>query len=95
MSKSESESVEKVAHLACLKLDPLEVDSFQKNFDNILQYFNSINEIETDGIVPMVTPHNEHPSLRRDEVIKDLSVEEILSNAPDIKDSLFKVPPVV
>ena len=92
---SKSENVEKVAHLACLELGTEEAINFQKNFDKVLSYFETLNELDTSDIRPMVTPHEMTPALRRDEVHRDLSVEQVLGNAPDLKDSLFRVPPVV
>lgn len=90
-----SKNIEEVADLACLKFSKDELDTFQHQFDQILNYFNSLNELNTDNVLPMVTPHDRAVGLRSDEVKSTLSVEELLQNAPDTKDNLFKVPPVV
>lgn len=87
--------VQEVADLACLKIEESELDQYQGPFDKILQYFAALEGVKTEGIEPMVTPHDKKVSLREDIVARDVEVEELLENAPEIKDSLFKVPPVV
>lgn len=88
-------NIQNVADLACLSIDENEVNNTQENFDKIIKYFDRLNQLNTEGVTPMVTPHQQSPDLRVDEVSKQLTRDEILENAPDVKDSLFKVPPVV
>lgn len=92
---SQKQRIEDVAELACLKIDDSEAEDFQLHFNKILHYVAVMDELDTQGVEPMVTPHDFCPPLREDVVVQDLTVEEVLSNAPDVKDSLFKVPPVV
>ena len=89
------DQIKDVAHLARLKIDEKNIQSFQDNFNKVLNYFNVLSEVDTQGVEPMVTPHGIQPTLREDEVKQDLGVAEVLENGPDVKDSLFKVPPVV
>ena len=92
---SVKKSVKDVAELACLDIRSDEESQFQNNFDQVMSYFSELENVNTDGIEPMVTPHEFTSKLRADEVRPDLSVDELLKNAPDVKDGLFKVPPVV
>ena len=85
----------KVADLACLRLEKEKQGEFQEHFQKCLDYFKDLEALETTGVKPMVTPHDFQTTQRMDQVEKDLEVEELLKNAPDLKDSLFKVPPVV
>jgi aspartyl-tRNA(Asn)/glutamyl-tRNA(Gln) amidotransferase subunit C len=89
------EEVEKIAHLARLELSSDKVGELQEHFNKVIGHFNEINQIDTLNVKPMVTPHDILIPLRADVVEKTLSVDEIMQNAPDIKDNLFKVPPVV
>ena len=91
----DKETVKKVADLARLQLSDSEVESTADQFNKILNYFKELQEVNTEGVTPMVTPHDLNTALRVDEVKKDLTVDELLSNAPDVNNSLFKVPPVV
>lgn len=89
------EIVQKVADLARLQLSSSEVNNTEIQFNKILSYFNELQRVNTDGVLPMVTPHDLTAALREDVVKKEISVEELLKNAPDVKNFLFKVPPVV
>ena len=87
--------VQKVADLARLQLSPSQVNTTEDQFNKILSYFNELQKVNTDGVLPMVTPHDLTNNLREDVVEKNLSVDDLLRNAPDVKNFLFKVPPVV
>ena len=92
---ADKNTVMKVAELARLHLDPNQLSSMEEQFNKILGYFAELQEVNTENIDPMRTPHDIKTNLRKDVVKKDITVEEILKNAPEVKDSLFKVPPVV
>ena len=92
---AESFNVEKVAHLARLEMTDQERPQFEQQFQKIMELFKSIESVPTEGVAPMVTPHQMHSPLRKDKVDQKLKDEEILANAPDVKDNLFRVPPVV
>lgn len=91
----DEKTIEKIAHLARLKISPVEEKNFENHFKKILDYFQSLQKINTENVEPMVTPHNIEINLREDGVRKSITTEEVLSNGPDVKDGLFKVPPVV
>ena len=87
--------VQKVADLACLQLQESKIDTIEVQFNKILSYFADLQKVDTAGVEPMVTPHDLTTALRADVVCKELTVEELLKNAPEVKNALFKVPPVV
>lgn len=89
------EDVESIADLACLDLDASQKPVFQDHLKKIVESFQVLETLETQEVEPMVTPHNLAVSLRKDQVQADLSVDDLMENAPDAKDALFKVPPVV
>ena len=89
------ETVLKVARLARLTITDAEASQYQKQFDQILGYFQKIAEADTKGIEPLITPSEVEPFWREDVVEQTVTAEEILKNAPDAKGNLFKVPPVV
>ncbi len=92
---SKKDEISEVAELACLKIEEARLPEFQSHFKKVMEYFENLNELDTSNVEPMVTPHGIYSELRADEVNRDLTVDEVLENAPDVKDSLFKVPPVV
>ncbi|MCB0378487.1 MAG: Asp-tRNA(Asn)/Glu-tRNA(Gln) amidotransferase subunit GatC [Bdellovibrionales bacterium] len=87
--------VEEVAKLACLKITKDQCAVLEDQFHLILEDFEKLNQVDTKGVAPMITPHEEKIDLRRDEVQNELSVDDVLKNAPDVQGHLFRVPPVV
>ena len=87
--------VNKIAHLARLKISESEVSTYQKQMNDILQYFEQISAVDTKGIEPMVTPSEIELVFRDDNKEECQSVEQALQNAPERMGNLFKVPPVV
>jgi len=89
------ETVEYVAHLARLELDPQEIEQYTGQIDSILQYMDSLNTLDTDGVEP--TSHAVPVKcVMRDDVEKaSFASEESVSNAPERIDTFFKVPPII
>ncbi len=86
---------DKVAHLAALEFTETEAQKNLEPLSQILSYFDQIKSINTDSVAPMVTPHEIFSPLREDVISAGLARDEILESAPEVKDSLYKVPPVV
>lgn len=88
-------AVEKAAKLARLELEPAEAQQLTQQLQNVLSNFEQIAKINTEGIEPLVTPSDFEAQWRVDEVVVELSAEEITANAPSKQGNLFSVPPVV
>ena len=83
------EEVRHVAELARVDLDDEEVEEFTEQFGEILEAFETLDEVpETEA-----EPDLENV-LRADEVRESLSQEEALRNAPETEDGYFKGPRV-
>lgn len=89
------EAVLKVAKLARLNITEQEALDYQKQLEKVLDSFQKITTVNTDGIEPLVTPTPVDLFMREDEVLQSVTVDEIIKCAPDAKGNLFKVPPVV
>jgi aspartyl-tRNA(Asn)/glutamyl-tRNA(Gln) amidotransferase subunit C len=100
------ETVEKVSKLARLKLNENEISAFAEQLTNVLANFETIAQVETSGVRPLVTPTDMSVQLRADEPSGSASYpgsypgseadnEKLLENAPEKMGRLFKVPPVV
>ncbi|WP_408958709.1 Asp-tRNA(Asn)/Glu-tRNA(Gln) amidotransferase subunit GatC [Natrinema sp. 74] len=83
------EEVRHVAELARVDLDDDEVDRFTGQFTDILEYFETLDEVpEVDreaDLANVMRPDEERPSLER---------AEALRNAPETEDGYFKGPNV-
>lgn len=84
-----------IAKLARLNLTNAETEKFTSQLNNILGYFEKLNELDTDDIEPRTHPTEMVNCFREDEVRDSLSQEEALQNAPKKKDSYFKAPKIV
>ena len=67
--------IEHVAKLAKLELTNAEVEKFQKQLSEVLDYFNILNEVDTDGIEPTSQVTGLENVMREDKMENDLSVE--------------------
>jgi len=89
------QEVEHIAELARLTLSPEEVEQYRDQLSAILDYAQSLKEINTDGILPTSSVLPDRSVLREDEVKTGLTPDQVLKNASKKQDSQFKVPPVM
>ncbi len=93
--KLSREEVARVAKLARLDLPDDKVKLFAGQLHDILTYMDKLNEIDTSEVDPMYSPVEHSTVLRKDEVRKEHSRDEVLSNAPDSDGQYFVVPRIV
>lgn len=84
-----------VAELARLTLNPEEVDLFTRQLNDILNYVEKLQEVETAGVPPLAHPVPIFNVFREDEVAPGLSREEGLANAPAPEEGTFSVPRII
>ncbi len=89
------ETVEYVAHLARLDLDAGEIDAYTRQIDSILEYMDSLNTLDTNGVEPTSHPVPVQCVMREDAVRDSFTAEDSVSNAPARIDTFFKVPPII
>jgi aspartyl-tRNA(Asn)/glutamyl-tRNA(Gln) amidotransferase subunit C len=87
--------VDKVAHLARLKFDDSEKESIKKDLQNMIAFADKLNELNLDGVEPMIHMSDEVNVLRDDVVKGSVSREDALKNAPEHDEKFFKVPKVI
>jgi len=95
MSQISREQVQHVANLARLTLTPEEEDRMTRNLNDILQFFQQLNQLDTDDVPP--TSHVlEIANVMRDDVPRpSWPLEDVLKNAPDEDNGMFRVPAVI
>jgi len=89
------DDVTKVAELARLEVTEEETKIFTEQLGNILEYIEKLNELDTDNVEPTSHVLDISTPLREDKVVKWLSIEEVLQNAPESEDNFFVVPQVI
>ena len=94
--KKDLETVRATARLAKLELADDELEQFSTEFARILEYFEQLNEVDTDDVEPSFHPSaTQSTPLRQDQVRPSLDQAEALDNAPDSDGEHFKVPRVI
>lgn len=89
------EQVQHIANLSMLELDEKEASLYAEQFEQILHYFNKLNELDTSQTEELLKASPLKTRLRDDVVLPGLDKEEALGNAPERSGNLVKVPPVV
>ncbi|MBE2255728.1 MAG: Asp-tRNA(Asn)/Glu-tRNA(Gln) amidotransferase subunit GatC [Ignavibacteria bacterium] len=87
--------VENIAKLAKLKFSKEETEKLQGDLNKILEYIDELNEVNLDDTEPMENINELVNVTRKDEIIKGLTQEEALKNAPEKTGNYFKVPKVI
>ena len=91
----DNSTVKKVAKLARLKVDAKEEQNLKDELNNILEWVDKLQKVDTENIAPMLSVSNEPMPMREDIVTSKLDNKKILSNAPEKKAGFFVVPKVV
>jgi len=77
-----------------LKLSPAEREALRADLTRILEYFQKLTELDTEGVPPFEPLPGRVNVWREDEPQGSLPQEAALANAPDKEDGYFRVPPV-
>jgi aspartyl-tRNA(Asn)/glutamyl-tRNA(Gln) amidotransferase subunit C len=91
----DKDTVEKVAHLARLELNPEETETMINDMNRILGFMDKLNEVDTTGIAPLIYMTNEVNVFREDVVKQEITHEEALLNAPKHDGKYFLVSKVI
>jgi aspartyl-tRNA(Asn)/glutamyl-tRNA(Gln) amidotransferase subunit C len=93
--KITAEEVERVAMLARLRLTTEEKSQLTRQLDDILEYMEKLNLLDTARVEPFTHALEETKSLREDAVTNQPNPEALLANAPDRDGTFFKVPKII
>ncbi|MCB7302683.1 Asp-tRNA(Asn)/Glu-tRNA(Gln) amidotransferase subunit GatC [Bariatricus massiliensis] len=94
-NKISDETIDYVAVLAKLELSEAEKESAKADMERMLDYIDTLNELDTEGIVPMSHVFPISNVFREDVVKNDDRHEEMLANAPEQKEQSYKVPKTI
>ena len=91
----EIETIKKVAHLARLELTAEEESQLSVDIEQILDWINQLDEVDTTGLEPVIHMHQNINSYREDVPNNDLTRDQALVNAPQKDEEYFKVVKVI
>lgn len=94
-NKISDETIEYVGILAKLELSGEEKEQAKADMGRMLDYIDKLNELDTEGTEPMTHLFPVTNVFREDEITNTDIREELLKNAPGVKDGMFKVPRTV
>jgi aspartyl-tRNA(Asn)/glutamyl-tRNA(Gln) amidotransferase subunit C len=89
------QDIEKVALLSRLQLTDAEIDAMADQLGQILRYVDTLAEVNTEGVEPMVHAIERQNVLRADEVTMSLPREAALAEAPKHDSRGYLVPAVL
>jgi aspartyl-tRNA(Asn)/glutamyl-tRNA(Gln) amidotransferase subunit C len=89
------EEVKHIAELARLELTNEEIQRYQQQLSDVLDYAVRLQQVDTSQIAPTASVFSERSPLRVDQPAAGLPVEVLLANAPLAEDNQFRVPPVI
>ena len=94
--KIDNNMMNRIENLSKLSLSEEERIKAMNEMDKILEYVSKLNEVDTDGVEPLVNVLSISNVLREDEVVtEEKSVEKTIANGPVTKDNMFVVPKTV
>ncbi len=88
--------ISKLEKLARLELGNSERKKIREDLNEILKMVEKLNDLDTEGVEPLVYVNEENQNIWRTDAIKsDITREDALRNAPDQDGTFFKVPKVI
>ena len=91
----DTDTAAKVAKLARIRVEDDALPALAQEFNNILGFIEQLNEVDVDGVEPMVSVTPMRLKRREDTVNDGNQQDKVLSNAPDAREGFFAVPKVV
>jgi aspartyl-tRNA(Asn)/glutamyl-tRNA(Gln) amidotransferase subunit C len=88
-------TVDELAHLARLQFEGEEKERIKNDLNRILGFMEKLNELDTEGVEPLIYLCEELNVLRNDEARTTITQQQALKNAPQRDSDYFKVPKVL
>lgn len=87
--------VEHISWLASIRISEEEKEELVAQFNTILEYFQQMDEVDTEGVEPTYRVVDLANVFREDVPGDSLSQEEALRNAPRREEGYFRSPRIV
>ncbi len=84
-----------IANLADLNIKEEEVAEYAKNLQDILEFAEIINNVNTENINETIGAGESYNVFRKDEIKEFEDKESLLQNAPEKENNMFKIPKVI
>lgn len=87
--------IDKLANLSKLEFDAQGKEAIKQDLTKILSFMEKLNELNTDGIEPLIYINEDVNVFREDEINYPITKKEALMNAPLKNEDYIKVPKFV
>ena len=91
-NKISEQEVRKIAELSRLSLSSDELKKRTEDMNNILNYMDTLNEIDTDNVEELYNVNDMSNPLRNDTFEQSLEKKDVLKNSPSSNDDYIEVP---
>ena len=93
--KVDDKLVTNLSKLAKLKFDKNSSEKMKSDLRKMLEFIDSISQINTDKVDPLIYLSDEVNVLRNDIITNEISQKDALKNSPQKDSDYFKVPTVL
>lgn len=84
-----------IAKLANLNLTEEEIENYTKDMEDILNFANTVNHVDTSNITDNLGADGNCNVFRKDEIEVFGDRDALLQNAPSQDDGMFQIPKVI
>ena len=91
----DSKTVDRIAALAKLEFNEQEKQEIMEDMNRMLGFVDQLNNVDTEGVEPLIYMLDEESKMRKDEVKQRISQKDALKNAPEKDTDFIKVPKVL
>ena len=95
MAEISRDEVSRIARLARIALKDEELDDIAKQLETIVDAVSKVQGVDTEGVTPMSHPHSVDAPMREDVIVRTLTAEQALDQAPAVEDERFVVPQIL
>ena len=93
--KITEELIDHIAHLSRLEFEGEKKEAIKADLERITTFMDKLQEVDTEGVEPLIFMTNEENRLRDDVVEESVSQDEALKNAPKKDSDYFRIPKVL
>jgi len=83
------------AKMVRIRMTDEQAEKMIPEMEGIITWITTLDEVNTDGVKPLISTLDFPLPLRKDEVREDGTKEDIFADAPDRQGDFFAVPKVV
>lgn len=84
-----------IAKLSRLKIEDSEIDAYLKNLEDILNFANKLNKVNTEGLNETIGSNENYNVFRKDDVNVFTENHLLLENSVETEKNMYKIPKVI